>query len=134
MGKFSPLPAVANLGHPHTLYQNPILTDRMMLCMGAVPSCLHGIFISGQSKPPVQAIERKISIMKNVYRQSSCQCTQTANQTNQTSYQPGFSLAMSYVLMQPWEQPYDLKTGLSRGTVFPGLDKPFLGRRVCCRG
>ena len=39
-------------------------------------------------------------------------------------------LAMAYV---PWQQPgtlYDADKGLSRGTLFPELDKPFLGRRA----
>jgi len=36
-------------------------------------------------------------------------------------------LAMAYVLDQTWETPYDINKGLERGTIFPGLDKPFLG-------
>ena len=47
---------------------------------------------------------------------------------------PGFSgmaLAMMYVPLQPWEEPYDEMTALSRGTIFPSLDKPFLGREGC---
>lgn len=39
----------------------------------------------------------------------------------------GMALAMSYVPIQQWEQPYDEDTALCRGTVFPSLDKPFLG-------
>jgi len=27
--------------------------------------------------------------------------------------------------MQPWEQPYDPKTALKHGTIFPSLDLPF---------
>ena len=38
-----------------------------------------------------------------------------------------FPLAMAYVPMQPWEKPYDLETGLRRGTIFPKLDLPFYG-------
>ncbi len=41
-----------------------------------------------------------------------------------------FEIAMAYV---PWQQPgtlYDADKGLSRGTLFPELDKPFLGRRA----
>ena len=38
-----------------------------------------------------------------------------------------FPVAMAYVPMQPWEGLYDLETGLRRGTIFPSLDKPFLG-------
>ena len=37
-------------------------------------------------------------------------------------------LAMSYVPMQPSAEPsYDAAEALSRGTLFPGLDLPFMG-------
>jgi hypothetical protein len=36
------------------------------------------------------------------------------------------SLAMTYSPIQAWECVYDAETGLARGTIFPGLDKPFL--------
>lgn len=36
-------------------------------------------------------------------------------------------LAMAYVPEQVWETPYNVMDGLNRGTLFPGLDKPFLG-------
>ena len=39
----------------------------------------------------------------------------------------GMALAMSYVPIQQWETPYDENTALCRGTIFPALDKPFLG-------
>ena len=39
-------------------------------------------------------------------------------------------LAMAYVPFQTWEKPYDMETGLSRGTIFPSLDKPFIGREA----
>ena len=38
-----------------------------------------------------------------------------------------WTLAMAYVPMQPWEKPYELEKGLNSGTIFPGLDLPFLG-------
>lgn len=43
-------------------------------------------------------------------------------------------LAMAYVPFQQWEKPYDVETGLSRGTVFPSLDKPFIGEEAVRRG
>lgn len=43
-----------------------------------------------------------------------------------------FPVGMGYVPMQPWETPYPPNTALSRGTIFPALDKPFL--RGGCRG
>lgn len=39
------------------------------------------------------------------------------------------SLAMAFVPYQAWENPYANDVGLSRGTIFPSLDKPFLGER-----
>ncbi len=41
-----------------------------------------------------------------------------------------FPLAMSYVPMQKWRDLYSADVGLSRGTIFSELDKPFLGRRT----
>lgn len=38
--------------------------------------------------------------------------------------------AMAYVPFQQWEQPYDAEAGLDRGTVFPSLDKPFIGEEA----
>jgi hypothetical protein len=36
-------------------------------------------------------------------------------------------LAMAYVPVQMWETPYEVTEGIHRGTLFPALDKPFLG-------
>lgn len=36
-------------------------------------------------------------------------------------------IGMAYVPEQVWETPYDVMDGLDRGTLFPSLDKPFLG-------
>ncbi len=35
------------------------------------------------------------------------------------------ALAIATVPFQPWEQPYDAKTGLKHGTIFPSLNLPF---------
>ncbi|QNU68872.1 spore coat associated protein CotJA [Ruminiclostridium herbifermentans] len=42
---------------------------------------------------------------------------------------PNMVLAMAYVLNQEWETPYEANEALKRGTLFPSLDKPFLGGR-----
>lgn len=39
-------------------------------------------------------------------------------------------LAMAYVPFQTWKTPYDVETALSRGTIFPSLDKPFIGEEA----
>jgi len=36
-------------------------------------------------------------------------------------------VAMCFVPMQEWEQIYDEDTAYSTGTIFPSLNKPFLG-------
>lgn len=40
-------------------------------------------------------------------------------------------LAMAYVPWQHWNEIYELDKGLSVGTIFPELNKPFLGSRCC---
>lgn len=40
------------------------------------------------------------------------------------------SLAMAYVPFQKWEPIYNEEEGFSKGTIFPSLDLPFLGRGV----
>jgi len=40
------------------------------------------------------------------------------------------SLAMAYVPWQTWETMYNEEQALEIGTVFPSLDKPFLGRGI----
>ncbi|MCI8649912.1 MAG: spore coat associated protein CotJA [Anaerotruncus sp.] len=36
------------------------------------------------------------------------------------------ALAMTYSPLQEWETVYEPEKALCRGTIFPGLDKPFL--------
>ena len=43
-------------------------------------------------------------------------------------------IGMMYVPYQTWEEPYEAETGLARGTVFPCLDKPFIGEEAVKRG
>lgn len=40
------------------------------------------------------------------------------------------ALAMGFVPRQSWEIPYDYDVALKRGTIFPALDKPFLGEEA----
>lgn len=39
-------------------------------------------------------------------------------------------LAMAYVPYQSWEEPYSSSVALQRGTIFPSLDKPFIGEEA----
>ncbi|MEE0863123.1 MAG: spore coat associated protein CotJA [Lachnospiraceae bacterium] len=38
---------------------------------------------------------------------------------------------MAYVPFQIWNKTYELDKALQVGTLFPCLDKPFMGRCVC---
>jgi len=40
------------------------------------------------------------------------------------------ALAMAYVRYQEWGTTYDPTTALHRGTLFPDLDKPFIGEEA----
>lgn len=40
-----------------------------------------------------------------------------------------FPVAMAYVPWQYWNEQYELNKALQVGTIFPDLDKPFLGAR-----
>jgi hypothetical protein len=40
-------------------------------------------------------------------------------------------LAMAYVPWQTWNKTYELDKALHVGTLFPCLDKPFMGRCAC---
>ncbi len=40
------------------------------------------------------------------------------------------SLAMGFVPRQEFGTPYEPNLALNRGTIFPGLDKPFLGEEA----
>lgn len=43
-------------------------------------------------------------------------------------------IGMAYVPFQKWENPYDDNIALSRGTIFPSLDKPFIGEEAVSNG
>ena len=47
---------------------------------------------------------------------------------------PGVALAMAYVPWQEWGELYDEEKALCRGPLFPGLDKPSLGRKQVHHG
>ncbi len=44
------------------------------------------------------------------------------------------SYAIAYVAFQTWERPYEPEVGFDRATIFPSLDKPFLGEEVTPNG
>ena len=59
---------------------------------------------------------------------------QPNNQTDQMLPDPRLlSLAMAFVPYQSFETPYEPALAFSRGTIFPSLDKPFLGEEAVPR-
>ena len=66
--------------------------------------------------------------MSFLIRRDAEQCEPCADISQFTS-QP-VSLAMAYVPVQTWTQIYEPDTGLTRGTIFPDLDKPFIGEEA----
>lgn len=56
---------------------------------------------------------------------------QPDRETTQRDCLNDMSVAMAYVPMQRWNQVYDMSRGLTRGTIFPELDLPFVMGR--CR-
>lgn len=51
-------------------------------------------------------------------------------QMPKTEFPENISLAMAYVPFQRWEQPYAEAIAFERGTMFPGLDFPFIGEEA----
>ncbi|MBQ8913468.1 MAG: spore coat associated protein CotJA [Lachnospiraceae bacterium] len=43
-------------------------------------------------------------------------------------------VAMAYVPYQQWKDQYEDDVALQRGTIFPCLDKPFLGEEAVKNG
>ena len=43
---------------------------------------------------------------------------------------PQMVLAMAYILSQVWADTYEPQMALHRGTLVPGLDKPFIGEEM----
>lgn len=63
--------------------------------------------------------------------------SETAPEANQivsaearTPFPKQTPIGMAYVPFQSWEKPYDDNVGFVRGTIFPSLDKPFIGEEA----
>ncbi len=68
-------------------------------------------------------------------------CNQTRYTKNCSSMMPSCAessfdslpLAMAYVPMQHFSSVYELNEALLHGTIFPELNKPFMGSKGGCR-
>jgi|GEM_PF-165395 len=56
-------------------------------------------------------------------RQAACPATECAHLP-----------VMAFVPVQTWDCTYTCGQALVRGTLFPTLDKPFMGKGGCCNG
>lgn len=56
-------------------------------------------------------------------------CDKNNNNDMSNSCIDNMPLAMAYVPMQRWKTVYNNDVALTRGTIFPELDLPFLGGR-----
>ena len=67
--------------------------------------------------------------------QVNCNCPMQPMPYNNSDCRDSVSadwvLAMSYVPWQTWNKTYELDKALHVGTLFPCLDKPFMGRCAC---
>lgn len=59
--------------------------------------------------------------------------TSSGGQTARSAFPAQTPVAMCYVPLQKLETVYEPETALMQGTVFPELDKPFLGGRSASR-
>lgn len=68
---------------------------------------------------------------------ADCRCNRYMPQqrcmpsSKKEGFPDNFPVGMAYVPWQTWNQVYDFDKALQRGTLFPELDKPFIGRRAC---
>lgn len=63
-----------------------------------------------------------------------CGCNTTNNDFAPfplSSFPEDYSVAMAYIPYQQNADSYDADKALARGTLFPVLDKPFLGKAGC---
>ena len=68
-----------------------------------------------------EAISDKLAITENRTKK---------RQQPKTAFPENTPIGMSYVPYQMWEKPYDDAVGFVRGTIFPSLDKPFIGEEA----
>ena len=59
---------------------------------------------------------------------SSSKCSAAGLTAPKGRFPEDTPLAMAYVPYQSWEETYAENTALAKGTIFPSLDLPFLGR------
>lgn len=66
--------------------------------------------------------------MRNCNMQN--QITPSCSMNQENDIDRDFVVAMAYVPWQKFGPLYEAEKGLMAGTIFPELDKPFLGRRA----
>ena len=86
--------------------------------------------------PPMATCQtnNQMRYMRRTMPDTSCPCHETVPMNgcpNTRDFFPAnMPIAMAYVPWQQFGPLYDIEKGLMVGTIFPELDKPFLGRRA----
>lgn len=102
-------------------------------------SCCNGI---NQRNSFENSNQHQQTSYRNISTSDNCGCNSsphehTHNQSfKEILYSGVFPLGIGYT---PWQkcdcnmenEIYDLRKAFKAGTIFPDLDKPFLGRRIC---
>lgn len=65
------------------------------------------------------------------YGRTSCISTPQCNRDTESA--GNFALAMAYVPMQHFHNIYELDEAMQHGTIFPELNKPFMGWKGGCK-
>ena len=71
---------------------------------------------------PAGNVSCRNQVNENKETEKECECKK-----EKKSCIDEMPLAMAYVPFQGWSELYDLEKGFQRGTIFPCLDKPFMG-------
>lgn len=87
-----------------------------------------GIFgrMFGAAEPSAELREAKPVRIQSIHENADMGCCKQPV----GAFPMSTPVAMAYVPFQEWETPYEPEVALSRGTIFPSLDKPFLGEEA----
>ncbi len=69
---------------------------------------------------------KQVNKMEKVYKEKDYFKPDFCLETDYSAKSPEI-LTMAFVNMQPIDNVYEIEEGFSRGTIFPNIDKPFLG-------
>ena len=101
------------------LEQKPSILDMIFNNQSSPNVAAPPILPIPQMMPPMQTMP-----MMPMMPQTSIRCESLMPLPQHTP------IGMAYVPYQQWEKLYDDAVAISRGTIFPSLDKPFIGEEA----